>query len=298
MRVASLGLVVLLLAASTGADAALWRRHADRSTATAARSPSSQHVLCHPAAQLSRGLPSLLLASLEPYRPRPRRADLASKLLAANLACFVLVRGRAFPYLAKSNAALRRGQLHRLVSSCFLHGGPLHLAVNCASLRNVGPVVETFFGSERFLATYLGAGISGNLLSWGLGRAPTSVGASGAIFGLVGAWAVFLVRNQRVLEEYGFRNIDAQLKSIMQLSLVNVALGLSPGSRIDNFGHVGGFLGGALASVLFGPRLCKQGSPMRGYLLADCPLLELPKLPPRPRLHGLRQTISPSMTPN
>ena len=221
MRVASLGLVALLLAASTGADAALWRRHADRSTATAARSPSSQHVLCHPAAQLSRGLPSLLLASLEPYRPRPRRADLASKLFAANLACFVLVRGRAFPYLVKSNAALRRGQLHRLVSSCFLHGGPLHLAVNCASLRNVGPVVETFFGSERFLATYLGAGISGNLLSWGLGRAPTSVGASGAIFGLVGAWAVFLVRNQRVLEEYGFRNIDAQLKSIMQLSLVN-----------------------------------------------------------------------------
>jgi membrane associated rhomboid family serine protease len=207
-------------------------------------------------------------------------------LLCSNVAAFVVGRNRErlVSALAKSNARLAKGQLYRLATSCMLHANFAHLLVNCLSLSNIGPSVEHFFGTHRFAVLYTAAGISGNLLSWGLGRAPISVGASGAIFGLVGGWGVFLATNKDVLERNGFRNIDESLGSLAQMCALNLALGLAPGSHLDNFGHIGGFIGGAACAGLIGPRLRLSWISEGGRQgLVDEPILQLPQRKPPQR---------------
>lgn len=201
-------------------------------------------------------------------------------LLFANVAIFVTSRNREllFHALAKSNSGLAKGQLYRLVTGCLLHAGPGHLMVNCLSLSNIGPTVEHFYGSQRYAVLYTAAGISGNLLSWAMGRAPLSVGASGAIFGLMGGWGVFLATNKVVLEGHGFRDIDKRLSSLAQVCALNIALGLTPGSHLDNFGHLGGLIGGAACASLIGPRLRDMrifGGVSAG--LVDEPIVRLPR---------------------
>jgi membrane associated rhomboid family serine protease len=212
-------------------------------------------------------------------------------LLFSNVATFVLSRNRErlAAALAKSNARLAKGQLYRLATSCLLHANSAHLLVNCLSLSNIGPSVEHFFGSRRFAVLYTAAGISGNLLSWGLGRAPISVGASGAIFGLVGGWGVLLAINKDVLKGNGFPKIDENLGSLAQMCALNLALGLTPGSHLDNFGHIGGFIGGAACASLIGPQLFYFDEIVRGTALGfvDDPIIPLRRrrkpTPPPPK---------------
>ena len=153
-----------------------------------------------------------------------------------------------------------------------MHGSLLHLAANTQSLRVLGTPVERWFGPERFAATYLLSGVAGNALSLGVGRAPLSVGASGAIFGLLGAWYVFLEINREFFRMRGI-DVSASLGSMVQMCALNAALGLTPGSRIDNFCHLGGLLGGGACSYAFGPRLRYA---RRGGVLVDEPLVRLP----------------------
>mmetsp|Transcript_9661 Transcript_9661/g.21459 ORF Transcript_9661/g.21459 Transcript_9661/m.21459 type:complete len:347 (-) Transcript_9661:478-1518(-) len=94
-----------------------------------------------------------------------------------------------------SRLVLEQGQYHRLVTPIVLHGGLAHLAVNMYSLANLGPLVNRSFGTARFTWTYLAGGVMGNIFSTLLSSS-NSVGASGAIFGLVGAYYVFLTRNK------------------------------------------------------------------------------------------------------
>ena len=119
--------------------------------------------------------------SVVPFR-RSTKRPVSEALLYANVAIFVLLAGKpgAFAALAKDDYLVRRGGYHRLVTACFLHGGVAHLLMNSQSLRMLGPQVEGWFGSGRFAALYLTAGVSGNALSFAAGRAPLSVGASGA----------------------------------------------------------------------------------------------------------------------
>ena len=99
-----------------------------------------------------------------------------------------------------NQAIIQGGQWHRLVSPVFLHGSVIHLASNAISLARIGPLVEGAYGGRRVLLIYLLSGISGNLtgLWFGQGRA-MSVGASGAVLGLLGAAAAFALRNKRAL---------------------------------------------------------------------------------------------------
>lgn len=127
-----------------------------------------------------------------------RFQDIANKLLAANIVTFAcqVLNPAITQYGAKiSHLVLSGQQLHRLITPMFLHGSIGHLAMNSYSLNNIGPHVESLFGSKRFLATYIASGITGNLLSAVMSPNP-SVGASGAIFGCIGAYYVFLKRNQ------------------------------------------------------------------------------------------------------
>jgi rhomboid protease GluP len=149
---------------------------------------------------------------------------------------------------AKDNTAIAAGQLWRLITPVFIHGGLAHFFVNMYSLYAIGPVVERFFGAGRTLTLYLLSGIAGVVLS--LSFSPyRSVGASGAIFGLLGSLGAFLYANRTTFGQAG----RMQLRHIILVALLNLGLGLSPG--IDNWGHLGGLLYGATLAWFIGPSL-------------------------------------------
>lgn len=152
---------------------------------------------------------------------------------------------------ARVNAAiLRGGQWHRLVSPVFLHGGGIHLASNLFSLFRVGPLVESAFGAGRAALLYLLSGVGGNVAGLYFGSAKgMSVGASGAVFGLMGATGGYVMRNKSVLGSYG----DMLLRNVLQILALNLFIGTRRGSGIDNLAHVGGFVTGAIFGVLLAP---------------------------------------------
>jgi len=150
-------------------------------------------------------------------------------------------------YGAKSNTDILNGQLWRLITPVLVHGSGYHLLVNMYSLYAIGPGVEKFFGHTRTLAVYALSGISGSLLSLAFsdGR---SVGASGAIFGFLGALGGFLFIHRDAFGRFG----QSQLRQIISVALINLAIGFMPG--IDNWGHLGGLIGGIVLSFFLGPR--------------------------------------------
>jgi rhomboid protease GluP len=153
---------------------------------------------------------------------------------------------------AKVNELIAMGQLWRLVTPMFLHGSILHIGFNMYALYIFGPRLERHFGHWRFLTLYLLSGVAGNVISMMFTSAP-SLGSSTAIFGLLGAQGVFLYQNREI-----FGGIGRQaLNSIIGVALVNLFIGLSPG--IDNWGHIGGLLGGILFSWAGGPLLAVEG---------------------------------------
>lgn len=207
-------------------------------------------------------------------RPNERGGTWASRLLLINVIVFALQ--SFYPSVTKWGVKLsdkiRRGDdLYRLVSPMFLHGGIAHLMTNSYSLSSVGPDVERYFGSGRFLATYIVSGIAGNYLS--AMRSPNpSLGASGAVFGIVGAYFTFLVRNE---DMFGMQGNYMQ-QGLAQTIVINLVMGaVSP--MIDQWGHVGGFLGGIAMATAFGPRLYMVGLPNGESALVDKPLLRLPR---------------------
>jgi rhomboid protease GluP len=148
----------------------------------------------------------------------------------------------------KDAGGLRAGEFWRLVTPVFIHAGPLHLLVNMYSFYALGPAVERFFGSWRLAAVYLLSGVSGVVLSLAMNPAP-SVGASGAIFGLLGALTAFLWGHRRLFGPAA----RAQLQQIGMVLVLNLVLSLTPG--IDAWGHLGGLLAGVGCALFFGPRL-------------------------------------------
>jgi membrane associated rhomboid family serine protease len=149
-------------------------------------------------------------------------------------------------YGIKSRAEILSGEVWRLVTPIFLHLGIPHIFVNMYSLYAIGPAVERFFGTPRFMITYLQAGIAGIIVSLALSPYP-SAGASGAIFGMLGALAAFLYRHRGLFGRFG----RLQLRQIILVAFLNLGLGLMPG--IDNWGHLGGLIAGAALSWWLGP---------------------------------------------
>jgi membrane associated rhomboid family serine protease len=179
--------------------------------------------------------------SIDTSSSRLGKVSWTSKLVLTNLVMFGLQ--MAMPSITKfgakrSELILQGRELHRLITPIFLHGSPTHIMLNTFSLRNIGPEVERLFGGGRFLTTYLAAGVAGNLMSAYYSPNP-SIGASGAVFGLMGAYYAFLSQNERLLGRSGQ---DAMSRVSGTLAM-NVLFGLaSPG--IDNWAHIGGAIGG------------------------------------------------------
>lgn len=191
-----------------------------------------------------------------PFSVRFRRAPVTFGMMGVTGAIFLLqiLAESVFGYDlvlalgAKANELILAGQVWRLVTPVFIHAGPAHIFVNMYSLFALGPPVERFFGPARMLAVYLISGISGVVFSVAFNPYP-SVGASGAIFGLLGALAMFLYLDRGV---FGARG-GMQLRQLMLVGGLNLLLSLSPG--IDLWGHIGGLVAGAVCTALFGPRL-------------------------------------------
>lgn len=149
---------------------------------------------------------------------------------------------------ALNGPRVKAGEWWRLVTCVFLHGGPDHLLGNLLVLYVLGMAVEHAFGHGRTLLLFLLAGVIGSGFSLIDGR--TSVGASGAVFGLAGALVVFFARHG---QHYHVR--DRRVGTVLAIwAVYQFALGyFNP--IIDNWAHVGGFIGGAAVAAVIGSRL-------------------------------------------
>ena len=185
-------------------------------------------------------------------------------LLVANLVVFALMEragGSQDPIVLDRFGALfgplvAEGQYWRLFTSMFLHIGFVHIAFNSLGLFVFGTAFERACGPLRMVAVYVGSGLAGSALSYLASPAVRSAGASGAIFGVLGALAVYLFVNRQEFGKLGQREIT----TVLFLAAMNLLNGLTtPG--VDNWAHVGGLLGGAALGLAVMPRHAMAAGP-------------------------------------
>jgi rhomboid protease GluP len=150
--------------------------------------------------------------------------------------------GAKWPY------GLLSGQYWRLLTAGFLHAGIIHFAVNSLTLLDMGSWMEDLFGRWRFTAIYIFSTMAGFWLSaW---KSPsTSVGASAALFGLIGAVVAAGLRDRGHFGQW-VRTIF--IKYMFMSMGLNIVLAWNWMDRMDNWAHLGGFLGGALSALVLG----------------------------------------------
>lgn len=140
---------------------------------------------------------------------------------------------------------VQRGELWRLIASMFLHGGWLHWAANSWALYQLGTLYEVLFGSKRFALIYFSTGIIAGLASSMYNHGP-AVGASGAVFGILGAF-IFSIRRSPIYRHQPWtRGLIGQLVFWI---VVNLAIGFSV-KFIDNVAHIGGLISGLLMGLI------------------------------------------------
>ncbi len=161
---------------------------------------------------------------------------------------------------ANFGPATQDGEWWRLGSAMFLHFGAMHLVLNCYALWDAGQLAERMYGHARFLGIYLISGLGGNLLSLVVqGNSAVSGGASGAIFGIYAAVLVFLWRERAAIHAREFRWLFGAGSAFAVLTVV---LGfVIPG--IDNAAHIGGFITGLLASIIFSQTITARIMPLK-----------------------------------
>lgn len=149
---------------------------------------------------------------------------------------------------AKVNELIAVGETWRLFTAMFLHIGILHLLFNLYALHAVGSLVEPYFGQVRFAVIYLLGGLFGSLASYAFSDS-LSAGASGAVFAVMAAAAVYFFRYRDNFGDHG----RALLQNIVVILVINLSFGFM-GTGIDNWGHLGGLAGGALLAWALLPR--------------------------------------------
>jgi rhomboid protease GluP len=155
-------------------------------------------------------------------------------------------------------------QYWRLFTAMFLHANLIHIFFNMYALYLFGYLIEGAFGKARFIAIYFVTGFLASVTSYTFSDAASlGVGASGAIFGLLGAWVAFNYRRRQS------PMAAAQLRWALMLVAINLFLGFSVAS-IDNFAHIGGLVAGAAAGWLiegFGPRATRTAVTVGGLVV-------------------------------
>lgn len=170
-------------------------------------------------------------------------------LLGINLIVFLLMtlaggstnQSVLIAFGAKVNTLIQAGQIWRFLTSAFIHIGIMHLAFNLYALWALGPLTEESFGHRRFLTIYILSALGGSIASF-LFTTALSAGASGAIFGLLGALLYFSYKRPYLWKSGLGMNLIIVI-------FVNFGFGLlQPG--IDNFAHLGGLLTGTISGMV------------------------------------------------
>lgn len=165
--------------------------------------------------------------------------------------------------------AVKNGDFFRLITSEFLHASAVHLLVNMYSLYIIGTQIESFLGKKKYILIYLMSAVFASLLSITLGDLTSiSIGASGAIFGLLGSLLYF---------GYHYRvYLGNVIKSqIIPIIVLNLIIGFSI-QGIDNFAHIGGLVGGVLVTKALGvDEKSSLADKINGYILMSIFLIFL-----------------------
>ncbi len=152
---------------------------------------------------------------------------------------------KLFYNFANNYVYVQNGELYRLFTSMFLHADIMHIVFNMYALYLLGPIVERYYGKSKFILIYFISGILGNLFSCVFMSSNTfGIGASGAIFGLLGSIAYFTYYYRATLQ-------GLLRGQILPVILLNLCLGLIIPS-IDLSAHIGGLIGGILVSMAIG----------------------------------------------
>jgi rhomboid protease GluP len=185
------------------------------------------------------------------------RVRVAPFIVFANVAVFAVMVARGVAFVSPTADAVLAwganygpktltGEWWRLLTNVFLHFGIVHLALNMLALLNAGPLVERLMGPVAFAAMYLVAGLTGSLASLIVHGTVVSAGASGAIFGVYGALAGFVLRQPGSVPKPALTRLRGMALTFI---IYNLAYGIGK-SGIDAAAHVGGLLGGAAAGAL------------------------------------------------
>ena len=151
---------------------------------------------------------------------------------------------------------IANGEYWRLFTAMFLHIGLMHLLLfNGLGLLIFGQVVERIYGHVQFVIIYVLAGLAGSVASYLLNSIAVGAGASGAIFGVLGALAAFFVARRNVLGEKGRQN----LSGILIIAAISLFFGFAT-AGIDNWAHMGGFVAGFALGLAFAPKYQAMGS--------------------------------------
>ena len=140
---------------------------------------------------------------------------------------------------------LQRGEFWRLIASLFLHGSWVHWATNSWALYQLGSLYEVLFGSKRFATIYFVSGIFAGIASSLYNHGP-AVGASGAIFGVLGAFIFSILRSPQYRHQAWTKSL---LRQLVFWILVNMVIGYFV-PFIDNVAHMGGLITGLLLGLL------------------------------------------------
>ncbi|GAB4143286.1 MAG: hypothetical protein OHK0017_00490 [Patescibacteria group bacterium] len=153
-------------------------------------------------------------------------------------------------------SALANGEYYRLLTSTFLHANLSHFVLNMYSLYNLGPGLEKLLGSDRLGIIYILSGLAGSIGTYIIGPLLgqntniSSVGASGAIFGLLGTWIVYIALNPDYFQ-------SGALTQILFITVLNIGFGFyanslgNSGSMIGNAAHIGGLVAGMIMGYIF-----------------------------------------------
>jgi len=189
--------------------------------------------------------------------PAGRKPLATYGIIAACVGCFLIDRASAVLFYGFSssysglltqwgmryNPAIAEGQVWRLLTPAFLHAGITHLLFNMFALAIWGPVAETLYGRWKYLLILTASAVMGSALGFAFSGS-ASVGASGALFGLFGSLLAIRRQNRAFYD----RTFGMHVLIFAAISLVSGFITPS----IDNYGHIGGLVGGYLAGVCLG----------------------------------------------
>jgi len=185
-------------------------------------------------------------------QPQSEKSTITNVLTFLIIICYIATQIRGNPedlidlidFGANSGFLVARGEGYRIIFSLFLHSGVIHILMNILGLRYFGPPLETVVGGQLFLGIYFFSGICAGLSS-ALVQPTISVGASGAVLGLLSAMILVQLTGKGRVKGLAPKG---SLGAMVFILLLNILIG-SVEKGVDNIAHLGGLAGGAIAGI-------------------------------------------------